>query len=231
MRNYNTGVSKKAFASVLAAIVLTAGVFAVAIYLPGIGPGPGPNGPSSLGALTAEFLNSMNENVQHYFIANCSFVIEDITGFYQQTEPTAFVDGIRMNRTGTGGDIEVLFAPWDAHIVGTGSISTTDWNSLSGAIIDDGLGQMNESESTELGVFPPDLYFAIYFDDLTCFHMMFSSADGLVQIQNGTWSGTFYNGWPVSETFGEEFFLEEDGHLTAAIDALYSTITGTVSYP
>jgi hypothetical protein len=232
MKNYNTGVSRKAFASVLAAVVLTAGVFAVAIYLPGIGPGPDIPGPTSLGARTAEYLNSMRENVQHYFIANCSLVNEDITGFYQQSEPTAYVDGIRMNRTGTGGDIEVLFSPWDAHIVGTGSISTTEWNSFSGIIVDDGIGQMNESESTPgPDMWPPDLYFAIFFDDLTCFHVLFSGAEGLVIIQNGTWTGEFQNGWPVSASFGEEFYLDEDGHLATAMDTIYSTITSTVSYP
>jgi len=231
MRKYNTGVSSKVFASMIAALVLTAGVFAVAIYFPGMGPGPTP-GPSSLGALTAEFLNSMRENVQHYFVANCSLVNEDITGFYQQTEPTAFVDGIMLNRTGTGGTIDVLFSPWTAHIVGSGSISTTEWNSLSGIIVDDGIGQMNESESAPgPEMWPPDLYFAIFFDDLTSFYVQFSSAEGLVIIQNGTWTGEYIDGWPVSATFGEEFYLEEDGHFTAAIDALYSVITSTVSYP
>ena len=231
MRKYNTGVSSKVFASMIAALVLTAGVFAVAIYLPGIGPGPD-TGPTSLGALTAEFLNSMRDNVQHYFVANCSLVNEDITGFYQQSEPTAFVDGIRMNRTSTGGEIEVLFSPWDARIIGTGTVSTEQWNGLSGTIVDDGIGQMNETDSDPGSITgPPDLYFAIFFDDLTCFHLFFSSDEGVVRIQNGTWTGTYENGWPRSATFGEEFFLEEDGHLTAAMDALYSIITTSVSYP
>jgi len=218
-------------ASVLAAVVLTAGVVAVAIYFPGIGPGDPDPDPTSLGARTADYLNSMRDNVQHYFIANCSFVNEDITGFYQQTEPTAFVDGIRMNRTESGGDIDVLFAPWDASIVGSGSISTVEWNSLSGIIVDDGIGQMNETTDPGPGMWPPDLYFAIFFDDLTCFHLMLSNAEGVVRIQNGTWSGTYSNGWPVSVTFGEEYFLEEDGHLASGVAALYSAITSTVSYP
>jgi len=231
MRNYNTSISSKVFAAMIAAVVLTAGIYAIAIYFPGDGNGTPPD-PTNLGYKVAEFLNSMRENVQHYFIANCSFVNENITGFYQQTEPTAFVDGIMMNRTGTGGTIDVLFSPWDAHIVGSGSISTTEWNSLSGIIVDDGIGQMNESDSLPgSDMWPPDLYFAIFFDDLTSFYVQFSSAEGLVLIQNGTWTGEYMDGWPVSATFGDEFYLDEDGYFTAAIDALFTTITSTVSYP
>ncbi|MFW9813473.1 MAG: hypothetical protein ACFFF9_13505, partial [Candidatus Thorarchaeota archaeon] len=184
------------------------------------------------GARTAEFLNSMRENVQHYFIANCSFVNEDITAFYQQTEPTAYVDGVMMNRTASGGAINVLFSPWDAYIVGTGTVSTEQWNSLSGIIVDDGIGQMNESDTTPVsGMWPSDLLFEIFFTDLTSFVVQFSSAEGLVMIQNGTWTGTYMNGWPVSASMGDPFYLEEDGHFASAIDALYSIITNTVSYP
>ena len=232
MKNYNTGVSSKVFASMIAAIVLTAGVLAVAVYFPGLGNGPDPNGPLSLGARTAEFLNSMRENVQHYFIANCSFVNEDITDFYAQTEPTAYVDGVMMNRTDTGGDIDVLFSPWSAGIIGSGTITTTHWNSLSGLIVDDGVGQMEEAETTPGSeIFPPDLYFGIFFDDLTSFYLQYFEGEGLVLIQNGTWTGGYIDGWPVSDTFGEEYWLVEDGHLTDAISALFATITSTVSYP
>ena len=142
MKNYNTGVSSKVFASLVAVLVVTSGVVAIAIYFPGGGTGP-PPGPSSLGAKTAEFLNSMRENVQHYFIANCSFVNLDITNFYAQSEPTAFVDSVMMNRTETGGQIDVLFSPWDAGIVGSGAITTAQWNSLSGLIVDDGVGSLS----------------------------------------------------------------------------------------
>lgn len=232
MKKYNTGVSSKVFASMIAAVVLTAGVFAVAVYFPGIEDGPDPPVPKSLGAKTADFLNSMRDNVEHYFIANCSFVNLDITDFYAQSEPTAFVDGVMMNRTETGGTIDVLFSPWDAGIVGSGAITTTQWNSLSGLIVDDGIGQMNESETTpDLGMGPLGLYFAIFFEDNTSFYVLYSSALGLVQIQNGTWTGEYIDGWPVSASFGEEYWLVEDGHLTTAISTLYTTITSTVSYP
>ena len=55
--------------------------------------------------------------------------------------------------------------------------------------------------------------------------------DGLVQIYNATWTGEFIDGWPVSASFGEEYWLDEDGHLTTAINALFATITTTVIYP
>ena len=232
MKNYNTGVSGKVFASLMAVVVVTAGVVAIAIYFPGAGPGPDPPGPSSLGAKTADFLNSMRDNVEFYFIANSSFVNEDLTDFYAQSEPTAFVDGVMMNRTETGGEIDVLFSPWDAGIVGSGEITTTQWNSLSGLIVDDGIGQMNESETTpDLGMGPLDLYFAMFFNDSTCFTLLYWSASGLVQIYNGTWTGEFVDGWPVGGSVSEEYWLVEDGHLATAINALYATITTTVSYP
>ncbi|MHA2081723.1 MAG: hypothetical protein ACW99H_11320, partial [Candidatus Thorarchaeota archaeon] len=108
MRNYNTGVSGKVYAAMIAAIIITAGVVALAVYFPG-GNGPIPPTPTGLGAETAAFLNSMRDNVQFYFMCNSTFVNEDITDFYAQSEPGAYVDAIVMNRTATGGDIQVLF--------------------------------------------------------------------------------------------------------------------------
>jgi len=232
MRNYNTGVSGKVFASVIAVVIITSGVVALAIYFPGIGDGPDLPGPTALGARTAEFLNSMRDNVEFYFLCNSSFVNQDITDFYAQSEPTAFVDGIMMNRTDTGGQIRVLFSPYDAGIVGSGEITTTQWNSFSGLIVDDGIAQMNESETTpDLGMGPLDLYFAMFFNDGTCFYLLFSSGNGLVQIYNGTWTGEFVNGWPVGGSTSDEYWLVEDGHLATAINTLYTTITNNVSYP
>nr|KXH72257.1 MAG: hypothetical protein AM325_01925 [Candidatus Thorarchaeota archaeon SMTZ1-45] len=69
MRNYDTGLSGKVLASVLAAVVITAGVLAVALYFPDDG-GSTPLGPSTLGARTAAFLNSMRDNVEFYFMCN-----------------------------------------------------------------------------------------------------------------------------------------------------------------
>ena len=174
----------------------------------------------------------MRDNVEFYFLCNSSFVNQDITDFYAQSEPTAFVDGIMMNRTDTGGRIRVLFSPYDAGIVGSGEITTTQWNSFSGLIVDDGIAQMNESETTpDLGMGPLDLYFAMFFNDGTCFYLLFSSGNGLVQIYNGTWTGEFVNGWPVGGSTSDEYWLVEDGHLATAINTLYTTITNNVSYP
>ena len=235
MRNYNTGISSKAFAALIAAVVITAGVFAVAIYFPGEGNGPDPD-PTNLGYQVAEFINSKRENVQFYWMCNSTFVNQNITDYYTQSEPSAFVDGIKMNRTATGGEIILLFAPWHAGITGVGQISTTEWNTISGTIVDDGIGQMEAPDTPPTGEFPLswpiDFYFSIYFDDDTCFMAGFSYSDGYLFIQNGTWSGEFSPyGWPITTGWDDGTWLVEDGHLTAGIEALYTSITTSVSYP
>jgi hypothetical protein len=235
MRNYNTGVSNKVFAAMIAAVVLTAGVLAVAIYFPGDGNGLPPD-PTNLGYQVAEFLNSKRDNVQFYWMCNSTFVNQDITTYYAQSEPGAYVDGIMMNRIDTGGEISLLFAPFHAGITGTGQISTTEWNTLSGTIIDDGIGQMEAPEVPPTGYFPLtwpiDFFFDVYFDDGTCFSAGFSSTDGYLHIQNGTWNGEFsLHGWPIATGWDDGVWLLEGGHLTAGIDALYTTITTSVSYP
>ncbi|MHA1965345.1 MAG: hypothetical protein ACXACG_15765 [Candidatus Thorarchaeota archaeon] len=235
MRNYNTGVSGKVYAAMIAAIIITAGVVALAVYFPG-GNGPIPPTPTGLGAETAAFLNSMRDNVQFYFMCNSTFVNEDITDFYAQSEPGAYVDAIVMNRTATGGDIQVLFSPWQADIVGTGQISTSEWNSLSGTIVDDGIGKMNATEDPPTDSFPLswpiDFYFYVYFDDGTYFFAGFANSDGLLYIHNGTWTGEFSEfGWPIPTGSATGAWLDEGGHLSAGINALYATITTSVSYP
>jgi hypothetical protein len=235
MRNYNTGVSGKVIASILAAVVLTAGVVAIAIYFPG-GTDPTPPPPVGLGAQTAAYLNSMRDNVQFYWMCNSTFVNEDLTDFYIQTEPSAFVDGVKMNRSSTGGDIEVLFSPYDADIIGTGQISDTEWSSLSGALVDDGIGLMDTPEDPPAEDFPTtwpvDFYFSVFFDDGTYFFAGFTSGDGLLYIHNGTWGGEFSDwGWPISTGQSDGYWLLEGGHLTAGINALYSAITNNVAYP
>jgi len=233
MRNYKTGLSSKVFAAVVAAVVLTAGVFAIAIYFPGNGTPPNP---TNLGFQVAEFLNSKRDNVQFYFMCNSTFVNEDLTDFYAQSEPSAYVDGVLMNRTATGGDIGVLFSPWSSDIIGTGQISTMEWNSFSGTIIDDGIAKMEEPIIPPAGDFPLswplDFYFEVFFDDGTCFFAGFSSIDGYLFIQNGTWSGEFSDfGWPIATDWYPGAWLLEGGHLSAGINALYTVITTNVSYP
>ncbi|MFW9974695.1 MAG: hypothetical protein ACFFDQ_05500, partial [Candidatus Thorarchaeota archaeon] len=224
MRNYKTGISSKVAAALIAAVILIAGVYAIAIYFPGLDNGP-PPGPKSLGAITAEFLNSKRDDVQFYFMCNSTFVNEDLTNFYNQSEPGAYVDGVLMNRTATGGDIGVLFSPWQSNIVGAGEIPTAEWDSLSGAIIDDGIGLMEEPTTPPTGYFPLSwpitFYFEIYFDDGTCFFAGFSSIDGYLYIQNGTWSGEFSDfGWPIPTSWYSGAWLLEGGYLSVGMNAM-----------
>ena len=235
MRSYNNGISRRLFGAVFAAVIFAAGVFAVAIYFPSDGNGIPPN-PTNLGFEVAEYLNSKREDVQFYFMCNSTFVNENITNFYAQTEPSAYVDAIVMNRTASGGDIQVLFSPWQADIVGTGQISTEEWNSLGGAIVDDGIGQMEAPEDPPTDSFPTswpiDFYFYVYFDDGSYFFAGFAHSDGLLYIHNGTWSGEFGTfGWPINTGGGPGMWLLEGGYLSVGMNALYEAITANVSYP
>ncbi len=235
MRNYNVGVSRRVAAAIMATVILTAGVFAIFIYFLGPNNGP-PSSPKSLGAITAEFLNSKRDDVQFYWMCNSTFVNEDLTDFYKQSEPSAYVDGVLMNRTAIGGDIGVLFSPWHSNIVGVGEIQTAEWDSLSGAIIDDGIGLMEEPTTPPMGDFllswPITFYFEIYFDDGTCFFAGFSSIDGYLYIQNGTWSGEFSDfGWPIPTSWHSGAWLLEGGYLSVGMNAMYTVITSNVSYP
>ncbi|MFW9806960.1 MAG: hypothetical protein ACFFFK_09555 [Candidatus Thorarchaeota archaeon] len=234
MRNYNTGISSKVMASVLAAVILTAGVYAIAVYFPGMEPNT--PGPTALGAQTAAFLNSMRDNVVCYFIGNSTFANEDLSDYYALAHPGAYVDGVRMDKNATGGSIEILFAPWSDYLVGSGSISTAEWNSLSGLIIDEGIGKMEAPEAPPAGPFPlnwpPTLYFSLYFNDNTCFTAGFSELDGFVWVENGTWTGAFEeNGWPMISSWDGGYWLVEGGHLAAGMNALFTSITSHVSYP
>ena len=232
MRKYNTGISTKAMGSVIAAMALVVIIFVAASY-------PGGNinpTPTSLGAKTADFLNSMRDNVQYYFMCNSTFVNDDLSNFYSQTHPGAYVDGVRMNRTTDGGNIDLLFSPWDAYITGTGHVSIAQWNTVSGILIDDGIGKMEASETSPGDYFPQSFpvtfYFSVFYDDNTCFFAGFSAVDGYLFIQNGTWSGEFDSmGWPIANSWNPGYWLIEDGHLTAGMNALYTLITDSVTYP
>ena len=187
--------------SVIAAMALTVVIFVAASY-------PGGNNippvPTSLGAKTAAYLNSLRDNVQYYFMCNSTFVNDDLSDFYSQTHPGAYVDGVRMNRTVDGGNIDVLFSPWDAYITGTGHVSVAEWNTFSG----------------------------VFFDDNTCFFAGFSAVDGYFYVKNGTWTGQFGPmGWPITYDWDVGYWLVEGGHLAAGMSALYTLITDSVTYP
>lgn len=239
MRNYDTGISSKVFAAVIVAVVITAGVVFIGMNLPGGGVIPTtttttPTGSmGSLGARAADYLNSMRDNVVYYWMSNSTFVNLNLSTYYDSVHPGAFVDGVQMMENETGGQINVLFNPFYDNIVGTGILSENEWNSLSGSIIDDGIGQMEEAASHPTGdwphTWPVDFFMDAYFDDNTFFYFGYTSSDGFVFIQNGTWVEV--DGRPQPVSFNPGYWLEEGGHLQTPLLNLYTTITTKVSYP
>jgi hypothetical protein len=234
MKNYDTGLSNKALASVVVACLVTAGVFAVAIYLPGI-PG-GPTTPvDSLGARVADYINSKDANVDFYWMSNCS-LIGDLTTYYDSQHSGAFVDGVYINKTDGGYDINVLFAPYEADIVGTATISGSQWASVTSSLVDDGIGQMEENVTIAGDEFPRsfpvDLFFYIYFNDSTFLYGGFTESDGNFFVRNGTWNGFTEWGHPnFTGWIDEGIWLSEAGHMAQPMVDLYTLITSNVSYP
>jgi len=243
LRNYDTGLSNKVLASVIVAIVVTTGVFIVATNLPG---GGGNNTTTTtttttnpvggLGAKAALYLNSMRDNVVYYWMCNSTFVNLNLSEYYDGVHPGAFVDGAYMTDNETGGQITVLFSPYDLNIRGEGVLTETQWNSLSGALIDDGIGQMVEAANPPSSdwphTWPVDFYMTVYFNDNTCFLVGYTSSDGFVYIVNGTWSGIINDRLsPPILSFDEGRWLVESGHFALPFQYLYTTITTEVSYP
>ena len=158
MRNYETGVSSKVYASILVAVIVTAGIFIAATNLPGGGidptttPTTTPTDPmNGLGARAASYLNSMRDNVVYYWMCNSTFVNANLSEYYDSVHPGAFVDGLYMTENETGGEINILFAPYNLNIVGTGTLNENEWNGMSGSLIDDGLGMMEEAANPPIG--------------------------------------------------------------------------------
>ena len=222
----------------MVACLITVGVFAAAIYLPWMPGDPGPTDPSgSLGSRVASYLNSRADDVEFYWMSNCTLVNVDLTEFYDSQHSGAFVDGVYVNRSGSDHEIAVLFSPYDTAPVARGDISVSQWTSITTSIIDNGIAQMEDAgdsapEDTP-SAFPLDIYLAIYFNDNTCFIAGFSSTDGYFWMHNGTWTGGF-NSHGHPETTGWDpnpIWLLEGGHMASAISELYTAITSTVSYP
>ncbi|MHA1138521.1 MAG: hypothetical protein ACTSSE_18745 [Candidatus Thorarchaeota archaeon] len=241
MRNYETGISSKVYASMLVAVVITAGVVIVAVNLPGGGIIPTgtttpttPTNPTiGLGARAATYLNSMRDNVVYYWMSNSTFVNLNLSMYYDSVHPGAFVDAVYMTENETGGEITVVFHPYYDNIRGKGVLTETEWNSMSGSLIDDGIGQMEEAASHPSGdwphTWPVDFYMYAYFNDYTYFYFGFTGSDGFVFLQNGTWVEN--DGRPNPTGYEEGYWLEEGGHLEAPLLSLYTTITSKVSYP
>jgi len=222
-------------AALVIAVVIICGLLAASVINPGNNTSTTPNG-SNYGIRVANFLNSRVDNVEFYWIYNSTFVNEDISEYYQETEQSAFVYGVKMTRGLEQVEIEVLFEPWSQNIVGTGSLSLDNWATLSGSFINNGIGQMSVTETSHEywpHTWPVTFILEIYFDDNTFFLFGFSSSDGLVYLRNGTWTGGYReNGWPETvDSFGPSVWLNEGGHLTSPMVDLFTTITSNVPYP
>lgn len=240
LRHYETGISNKVLASVLVAVIVTTGVFIAATNLPGGGGNITTTTPTNpvngLGAKAALYLNSMRDNVVYYWMCNSTFVNVNLSEYYDSVHPGAFVDGVYMTENETGGEITVLFSPYYLNIVGKGSLTETEWNSLSGSLIDDGIGQMEEAAnppSTEWPhTWPIDFYMTVYFNDTTCFIVGYTASDGFVYIVNGTWSGIINDRLsPPILSWDQGYWLTDGGHFAVPLQNLYTAITTTVDYP
>jgi hypothetical protein len=188
------------------------------------------------GPLAAQYINSRRDDVVAFWVYNCTLVNVDISNYYHQTEPSAYVDGVLMKRSGEETNVEVLFHPYTADLVGTGSLDVEEWNALSGSIVDDGIGQMIDAVSHPTyfpDSWPPRFHLEIFFNDNTFFFCGFTVEDGLVYIQYGTWTGGYReSGWPdVTGYNGGGNWLVEDGCLQAPMTNFYNAITQKVSYP
>jgi hypothetical protein len=240
LKNYETGLSSRIVASVVVAVIVTTGVFVVATNLPGGGGNITTTTPTNpvngLGAKAALYLNSMRDNVVYYWMSNSTFVNGNLSEYYDSVHPGAFVDAVYMTENDTGGEINVLFSPFELNIEGNGGLTETEWNGLSGSLIDDGLGQMQEATNppdTEWPqIWPADFLMTVYFNDNTCFFVGYTSSDSLVYIVNCTWSGVVEDRLsPGILSWGEGFWLAEGGHFAVPLQNLYTAITATVSYP
>ncbi|MFW9956326.1 MAG: hypothetical protein ACFFD3_17420 [Candidatus Thorarchaeota archaeon] len=248
MKQYDTGMSTAMTSAVVIAIVLISGLVAVTVFFPG-GLIPTttpttttpttpttttPNG--GFGIRAADYLNSRREDVVFYCILNSTIVNEDLSAFYAQSHPGAFVDVVKLWRTETGGDIEVGFSPYDANIVGTGSITIAEWETLSGMFVNGAIAEMPDASnppSSFPSTWPIELYMGIYFSDNTFFQVGYTASDGMVNLVNGTWTGGFTEwGWPEHSGYDStDHWLSANGLLDAPMGELYSLITENAPYP
>ncbi|MFX1272558.1 MAG: hypothetical protein ACFFAX_12805 [Promethearchaeota archaeon] len=248
MRKYDSSLGQSILAPILVAVIIVAGFAAAMFWFPG---GIGPTtttttdttttttttgGGGGYGPLAAEYLNSRREDVNFFWIYNCTLVNVDLSSYYDAQQPDAFVDGVFMWRNDTDFcRIEVFFHPYSAGINGSGEIIPDQWFALSGSLIDNGLGRMSDATSYPAefpDTWPIELYMMIFFDDNSVFNIGYTSSDGLVYIQNGTWSGEWDDmGVPLTSNWQPGYWLNEGGYLTTPINDFYTTIAGAVDYP
>ncbi|MCK5151560.1 MAG: hypothetical protein KAQ65_06965, partial [Candidatus Thorarchaeota archaeon] len=175
------------------------------------------------------------EDVAFYSILNCTLVNVDLSNHYTETQPGAFVDIVKLFKTGAGGDIEVGFSPYDANILGSGEITVAEWETLSGQFVNsiEVMPDATNPPESFPSTWPIDLYMGIYFNDNTFFQIGFTESDQMVNLVNGTWTGNFNDmGWPEHSGYSsQEYWLNATGLLVQPMDALFSLITDNVPYP
>ncbi len=243
MKEYETGTNTAVISAVVIALVIISGLYAATFFFPNDNipttttttttttTNPG----GSYGIRAANYLNTRHDDIAFYWIYNSTFVNERISEFYQASHAGAYVDGVKMQHTESGADIEVLFAPWNENVTGTGSINESLWESLGSSLVDGAIGVMADNPDQEAVVWNagvPTLIIEIYFNDKTFFSLGYSSASNLVNLNNGTWTGGFTEwGWPEVSSIGPRHNLLANGQMEAPMDAFYAAITQNVVYP
>lgn len=183
-----------------------------------------------------EYLQSKRDDVLFYWMCNSTFVNFNLTRYYKWTNSSAYVDGVYMKHHGISNEIRVLFSPFDVVPPGNGSIDKATWDSFSGLLVNDSIGQMDDASSHPSNwwdIYPPDFSVDVFFNDNTTFHFGYIKSEGLAYIMNGTWTGGYMaNGWPEWTGYSSTvYWLIEGGHLQDALVQLYGIITNAVSYP
>ena len=256
MKEYSSGLSKDYILAAILAIIVCGGILAASYigHIPGNGnhtttttttPTATPTTTTfpttttttiptpTTGAKIASYLRTMESHIMFYWTANCTFTMQNLTNYYKQFDPGAFVLSVYIEQLETQTNMTLHFSPYDAGIRSYGSITLEEWDSLSIALIEDGIAQMEESNrSKDYNIWLPDFFIDVFFDDDTFIHVAYFQADSLVFVLNGTWTGSLSE-WGYPQITGEDIpvWLEEDGYLQTHIWSLYETITTTVSAP
>ena len=204
MKEYDTGMSTAMTSAIVIAIVVVSGLVVATVFYPGIIPTTTtpttttPNG--GFGIRAANYLESRRGDVSFYWIYNCSFVNNDLSNYYDQFQPGAFVDGVKMLQTTEGANIEVLFSPYNADIIGTGNLSTAQWENLGGALVNT-LDDLPDTDYSDLTNWYPTFNIGIYFNDGTFFALQYYLAEDVLDLSNGTWDGFNEWGWPNDTSY------------------------------
>ncbi len=240
MKQYETGMSTAMTSAIVIAIIVVSGLFAATMLFPGIIPTTPTTTPTTpttpqnggFGIRAADYLNSRRGDVSFYWIYNCTFVNPDLSTYYAQTEPSAYVDGVKMLQTASGANIEVLFSPYDSNIVGTGSLSVAQWETLGGTLINT-LDDLPDSEGTpEITNWYPTFNIGIYFNDGTFLALQYYYADQKLDLSNGTWNGFTEWGWPQDTSYDPtSHWLDTGGLLDGPVSNFYTAITENAPYP